>query len=123
MPPPAWMRGPPCRDERAQHRVVAGDAIACAIEVDDVHATRAGGGEAAEQLAPASSRAGVSRVERALEQAHGAAAAQVDGGHELHHDNSRKLARKRAPSAADRSGWNWAPWKLPRLATAVNVAS
>ena len=122
MPPPACMRGAALFDERAQHRVVAGDAIACSIEVDDVHATYACGGEAAEQLCRRRAGARFTR-ELALEQAHGLAAAQVDGRHELHYDNSRKLARKRAPSAADRSGWNWAPWKLPRLATAVNEAS
>ncbi len=70
-------------DELAQHRVVGGDAVACAVEVDDVHAANACGGEALNE--PRRRRPGA-RFPRefALEQAHRAALAQVDGGHELH---------------------------------------
>ena len=45
-------------------------------------------------------------AEVALEQAHHAAVTQVDGGDQLHQPSSRKLARMRAPTSAERSGWN-----------------
>ncbi len=113
---------PARRGERAQHGVVGGDAVARPVEVDEVHAPRAGGGEALEQLRRRFQGAGLP-LEGPLEEAHGAAAAQVDGGHEFHQPSPRKLARNREPSFAERSGWNCAPKKLSRQATAVKVSS
>ncbi len=59
-------------------------------------------------------------VEISLQQPDDTAAAQVDGRNELHQQASRKFRRMRAPTPAERSGWNCVPWKLPWLTAAVN---
>jgi len=57
----------------------------------------------------------------AVQQAHATAVQQVDRRYQ-YHCNSRKLASNRAPFIAERSGWNWAPQKLPWRTMAVNVS-
>ena len=92
------------------------------IQVDQVHPARTGGGEGGRTRQRIVAVARFARVV-ALRQPHHAAVAdiqrRVDG--EVHQKSiSRKLPRMRAPVAAERSGWNWAPQWRPRCTTALN---
>src|SRR5690606_41203609 len=99
-------------------------ARTCGIEVD--------------QVQPACALVGVGPCERqriiavprllrvvALGEAHDAAVADVDRGIQgvAAHAGSmlRKLCSRRAPAAAERSGWNCAPMTLPRRTAAANA--
>ena len=53
-----------------------------------------------------------------LAQAHDLSGAQIDGGNDGEAHRARKLPRRRAPTSAERSGWNCMPKKLPCCTTA-----
>ena len=122
-PPPTWMLQRPLRGEPHDDAAVGEPAVLGAVEIDDVQPARA---ERAITLQQFVRLEVVARfgVEVALEQAHAAAVAQIDGGNEDHdafRPAFRKLARMRAPTTPERSGWNCVPQKLSRRATAVKL--
>jgi hypothetical protein len=92
-----------------QHsRAIGLSAVAGAIEVNDVHATRAERPVAIE-YALRIVRIDGFRCEVALQQAHAAPVPQIDCRNQFHgaeslHDTSRKLRRTSAPARAERSG-------------------
>ena len=92
-----------------QHsRAIGLSAVAGAVEVDDVHATRAERPIAVEDALRIVGVDGFRR-EVALQQAHAAPVPQIDCRNQFHgaeslHDTSRKLRRTSAPARAERSG-------------------
>ncbi len=108
-------------DDPGQHVTLVRHARAGPVEVDDVDPTRAAGdvarGEgrrvAVTLLAP----------EVALGEPDRRAGAQVDGRQQLHHAacsaRRTKLARSVRPVDPDFSGWNCAPHRVPRVASAA----
>ena len=92
---------------------VAARAVTGAVQVDHVQPFGAIAAIAHEQFPGIGVVAGFRR-EIAVQQAHAAAVLQVDGGYEHHGrgallSSARKFFSSRAPTAAERSGWNWAP--------------
>ena len=110
------------RGEADDDAAIGEPAVLGAVEIHDVQPARAQRAIALQQLVRLEVVARLG-VEIALEQAHAAAAAQIDGGDEDHGFGLfRKFARMRAPTTPERSGWNCVPQKLSRRATAVNAA-
>jgi hypothetical protein len=93
-------------------------AAARRVEIDQVQPARSAPRVRAGQLR------GIGRVARrlgvvALAQPCHAAREHIDGG-EDDHVSARKFRSTRAPTPADRSGWNWMPWKLRCETIAAN---
>ena len=92
-----------------QHgRAIRLGAVACAVEIDDVHAARAKRPIGVEHALWVVGIDGFRR-KVALQQAHAAPVPQIDGRNQFHgaeslHVTSRKLRRMSAPACADRSG-------------------
>ncbi len=107
------------RAQQWQQRVASGTGR---IEINQMQPLRTGIGMGHGQIK------GVGRITRlegvvALGKTHHAAITHVNGGidRETHAGcQSRKFLRKRAPSAAERSGWNCTPATVPRATAAAN---
>src|SRR5205085_2917671 len=95
--------------EAGNQIVLARRSVSGAVEIDDMGPGRPGLREGFKRGARIGGIDG-GVLESALRQAHAAAAHQVDGGVDQH---DRNASRKRAPAPALRSGWNWAPSRLP----------
>ena len=94
-------------------------AVLRAVEIDDVQPARAERAIALQQFVRLEVVARL-RVEVALEQAHAAAAAQIDGGNEDHAFRSlQEIGEDARADHAGALGWNCVPQKLSRRATAV----
>ena len=108
-------------DDPAQHGALVRHAGAGPVEVDDVDPPRAALYVARRQRdgipVPVLAR------EVTLGQAHRRAGAQVDGGQQLHQAATvaarTKFPSRASPVAPDFSGWNWAPHRVPRVASAA----
>ena len=94
-----------------EHLEVLEAAIARTVEIDHVQPARPAVAIAPALLHGIDVVAGFARVV-ALAQTHDATTAQVEGRNDLEAHESRKFLSRRAPTAAERSGWNCMPWKL-----------
>src|SRR4051794_4771903 len=96
-------------------------ALLGAVEVDDVEIARAGVDPALRGLERVVV-VGRGVLEAALDQAHGAAAVDVDRRVEDHAatPTRAKLRRSRRPSREDFSGWNWTPMTFSRWTIETN---
>ena len=92
--------------EFADEFVLCWAALLGAVEIDDVHPLRAGFSERFELRAWVAVARGI--IEAALHETYAHAVLQIDGGIDQH-GRLKKLSRMRAPTALERSGWNWQP--------------
>ncbi|MNI45544.1 hypothetical protein D3C73_999740 [compost metagenome] len=101
----------------ADQRILTRLARLSPVQVDDVDPLGPLGGEGRQPVGGMGVIAG-HVIEIAVQQANRMAVDQVNGGIDDHAGSSRKFFRIRAPSAAERSGWNWQPQRLALLTMA-----